>query len=173
MDFPANTLPSPYASEEVGAIALREYLRLIPSWGIKLVVVVNGHGATNQLNTIQRLVNEFNVNKQARYIHFFPYLPDNEGHILVGHAAKLETSIMMALNPHAVNLADIPLKPKPMYYRDWGIVDWFAFIGRPTPDRTISVEDDPRDASVEYGRRSMDSIVKTLSELVRNTLAAL
>jgi creatinine amidohydrolase len=146
---------------------------LIPSWGIKLVVVVNGHGATNQLNTIQRLVNEFNVNKQARYIHFFPYLPDNEGHILVGHAAKLETSIMMALYPHAFNLADIPLKPKPMYYRDWGIVDWFAFIGRPTPDRTISVEDDPRDASVEYGRRYMDSIVKTLSELVRNTLAAL
>jgi creatinine amidohydrolase len=173
MDFPANALPSLYVSEEILAVALREYLRLIPRWGIKLIVVVNGHGATNQLNTIQRLVNEFNEVGQARYIHFFPYLPDERGHLLVGHAAKLETSIMMALYPDAVNLADLPSKPNPMFYRDWAIVDWFAFIGHPTPDRSIAAEDDPRDASVEYGRSYMDNIVKVLSDQVRNTLATL
>jgi len=173
MDFPANALPSLYVSEEVLAIALREYLRLIPLWGVKLVVVVNGHGATNQLNTIQRLVNEFDERKQAKYLHFFPYLPDAEGHLLVGHAAKLETSIMMELYPFAVDLAELPAKPSPLYYRDWAIVDWFAFIGHPTPDRTIAAEDDPRDASVEYGRSYMENIIKVLSDLVINTLATL
>jgi creatinine amidohydrolase len=173
MDFPANALPSLYVEEEALAVALREFLRLIPRWGVKLAVVVNGHGATNQLNTIQRLVNEFNQVGEARYLHFFPYLPDEEGHLLVGHAAKLETSIMMALHPEAVNLASLPAKPQPMYYRDWAIVDWFAFIGRPTPDRTIAPEDDPRDASVAYGSSYMDNIVKVLSDQVKGALTTL
>jgi creatinine amidohydrolase len=174
MDFPANPLPSLYASEEVFALALREQLRLIPRWNARLVVVVNGHGATNHLNSIDRLVNEYNQLEQARYLHFFPYLPGEEGgETLVGHAAKLETSLMMALYPQAVDLAELPPKPEPMYYRDWAIVDWFAFIGKPTPDRTISPDDDPRDASVEYGRAYLDRMVQRLSRTVLENLRSL
>jgi creatinine amidohydrolase len=171
MDFPANPLPSLYASEEVFAITLREYLRLISRWNVRLVVVVNGHGATNHLNTIDRLVNEYNQLNQARYLHFFPYVPGKEGgETLVGHAARLETSLMMALYPDAVDLSALPPKPEPMYYRDWAIVDWFAFIGKPTADRTIAPDDDPRDASVEYGRAYMDKMVKLLSNTVIGSL---
>jgi creatinine amidohydrolase len=172
MDFPANSLPSLYITEEVLALALREFLQLVPRWGVRLAVVVNGHGATNHLNAIQRLVNEFNASGQIRYIHFFPYLPDKDGNILVGHAAKLETSLMMALYPDAINLDEIPPKPQPMYYRDWAVVDWYAFIGRPTPNRTIAPDDDPRDASATYGRQYMDHIVSILSERVREELGA-
>jgi creatinine amidohydrolase len=173
MDFPANALPSLYIAEEALALALREFMRLIPRWGVKLAIVVNGHGATNQLNTIQRLVNEFNQAGAARYLHFFPFLPDDEGHLLVGHAAKLETSIMMALYPDAVKMDALPARPQPLYYRDWAIVDWFAFIGHPTPDRTIAAEDDPRDATAEFGAGYLDNIVKVLIGQVKDAVAAL
>jgi len=172
MDFPRNSLPSLYVAEEVLALALREYMRLVPRWGVRLAVIVNGHGATNHLNAIQRLVNEFNASSQIRYVHFFPYLPDDDGNILVGHAAKLETSLMMALYPDAINLDEIPKKPQPMYYRDWAVVDWYAFIGKPTPDRTIAPDDDPRDATAAFGRHYLDHIVSILSERVKEELGA-
>jgi hypothetical protein len=56
---------------------------------------------------------------------------------------------MIALYPDAINLVEIPLKPKPMHSRDWGIVDWFAFIERPTHERITSAENGPWDATVE------------------------
>ena len=51
MDFPANILPSLYCREEFLALLVRELLTLLIRQQYKLIVLVNGHGARNHLDT--------------------------------------------------------------------------------------------------------------------------
>ena len=49
MDFPANAVPSLYYPEEVFAISVREALTRLVELGYREIVIVNGHGAENQI----------------------------------------------------------------------------------------------------------------------------
>ncbi len=47
---------------------LRETLELLIQQGYRLIVIVNGHGATNQLDTVERLSVEFTARGPARVL---------------------------------------------------------------------------------------------------------
>lgn len=151
MDFPANSLPSMYASEEIFALAMREQLRLAIHLGFKLVAVISGHGAENQLEVLERLANEFNAESPAHVLVMLPFIKNQEGVMQVGHASKIETSVMLALHPEQVKLEALPGGPEPLRNTDWAIVDYLTFSGTPAPDHTVSEQDDPRRATADEG----------------------
>ncbi|MEX2460266.1 MAG: creatininase family protein [Paenibacillaceae bacterium] len=92
---------------------------------------------------------------------------DDKGTQDFGHATKVETSIMMHLHPECVDLGTLPPKEKPLKNIDFGIVDDQTFRGKPNGDFTV--RDDPRDATPELGKATIENSVKVISEMVRTT----
>lgn len=156
MDFPANSLSSLYASEEVFALVVREQLRLALKWGFRLVVIISGHGADNHLEALRRLAAEFSATSPARVLVFLPFVTNTQGVMEVGHASRIETALMLALHPEMVDIDALPPLPEKMRNIDWAVVDFETFMGRPTPDRTIHPGDDPRLAGAEDGRKTSE-----------------
>jgi creatinine amidohydrolase len=66
MDFPRNMLKSLYCREEFLALLVRELLDRLIQLEYKLIVLVNGHGALNQIETLDRLAREFTACSPAR-----------------------------------------------------------------------------------------------------------
>jgi creatinine amidohydrolase len=155
MDFPANSLPSFYASEEIFALLLREQLRLAIQAGFKLVVIVSGHGSENQIAVMQRLAAEFSAAGPARVLALLPFVTNPQGIMEVGHASRIETAVMMALYPETVHMENLPALPEALRNADFAIVDYATFLGDPTPQRTVHVEDDPRRATPEQGQETI------------------
>jgi len=153
MDFPRNALKSLYFHEEVFALVLREWLRLLVGVGYRLIVVINGHGGENHIAVIERLSREFTATGGGvRVVPFFAWAP-GDGALDVGHADAIETARMMALDLAAVDLATLPPLEEPLYNVEWGIADARTFRGEPTPDRTT--RNDPRvGTSPEYGEET-------------------
>lgn len=170
MDFPANSLPSMYASEELFALVVRENIRLIAVMGFKILVLVTGHAAVNQLEVLQRLSVEFNALDTVRVLVELPFVMNDEGIMEVGHASKIETSVMLELAPETVKLENLPEKEIPLKNVDFAIVDYPTFIGRPTTDRTVRKDDDPRFATAEAGRRSIE---RAVTQIVRDVAGEL
>jgi creatinine amidohydrolase len=173
MDFPANSLPSLYCSEEILALLVREQLNLAVKFGFRLIVIVTGHAATNQIEVLQRLAAEFNGNKLARVIVVLPFVTNPSGIMEVGHASRIETSVMQALYPHTVRLENLPPLPEPLRNADWAVVDYETFLGSPTPDRTIHEHDDPRLADPERGHQTIQLAVSQIVSLVQKELEAI
>jgi creatinine amidohydrolase len=172
MDFPANVLKSLYCREEFLALLLRELLDRLIRLEYRLIVIVNGHGATNQLGTLERLSREFSAASSARVMLANAWsaeeLPQS------AHAGASETAVMMALFPEAVDLAQLPDLPQPLRSRDWAIVDGETFAGRPTPDFTLRPAADPRlEATLELGQHILAGAVDGVVEAVQTALAAL
>lgn len=152
MDFPANSLLSMYCSEEILALLVREQLRLAVRMGFRLVVLVTGHGATNQIEVLRRLAMEFSAESPARVIIAMPFVTNPAGVMEVGHASLIETALMQALYPETVRLDSLPALPEPLRNADWAVVDYLTFMGEPTPERSIHEQDDPRHADPMRGR---------------------
>lgn len=170
MDFPDNSLPSLYTNQELFALAVREHIRLIQTMKFKLIVLVSGHAATNQLETLERLAAEFNAGKEIRVLFALPFVQNREGIFEVGHASRIETSVMLALAPDTVDLNRLPPADQPLKNRDYAIVDYLTFLGKPTPDRTVREDDDPRRASAADGERSMNAACQQICDRVRDEL---
>ena len=152
MDFPRNTMKSLYFREEFFALVLREWLTLLTAQGYRLIVVINGHGAENQIAVIERLSREFTATGVVRVVPFLAWAAPG-GELDVGHAEAIETARMMALDPERVDLASLPPVEEPLYNVDWGIVDARTFRGEPTAKRTT--RNDPRvGTSPEYGEET-------------------
>ena len=175
MDFPNNILKSLYCREEFLALLMRELLGQLVELKYKLIVIVNGHGATNQIETLRRLSIEFSACSPARVLLALAWLPTDD--VLVigpGHADAVETSIMMALHPECVDLSQLPPPTQPLRNQDWAIVDDLTFRGQPTPDHTVRPEADPRlNASAEHGQRILNRILDELEKSVRAELQRL
>jgi creatinine amidohydrolase len=167
MDFPANSLPSMYAREDIFAIFVRENLRLIAAMGFRLIVAITGHAATNQIETLQRVAAEFNAGAQVKVLVSLPFVANEDGVLEVGHASRIETSVMLALNPQTVRLENLPPLSDPLKNRDWAIVDYPTFRGGPTENRTVSDADDPRRATAEAGQEMMEKAAQQLLEQVK------
>jgi creatinine amidohydrolase len=163
MDFPGNSLPSLYAAEEVFALVVREQVRLAQKWGIKLLAVVTGHAAENQIQTLDRLAFEFNAGGGVQVLVALPFVRNAAGVMEVGHASKIETSVMLALHPQTVALERLPSLPEPLRNGDWAIIDYKTFLGEPAPDHTVHLEDDPRLASAEMGRQTIQRAVEQIA----------
>ena len=164
MDVPNNTMKSLYWPEEVLGVIVREYLRLLVAQGYRLIVLVNGHGASGQISTLDRLAIEFSNTTDSRVIVAMGlghYEPDDRD---TGHATRLETSIQMHLGPENVDLGQLPAKPEKLRSTDWGIVDGLTFDGNPPEDRCVLY--DPRDATADMGARYLAAGVEHLARTV-------
>jgi len=151
MDFPANILPSGYAAEETLAIMLRDQLNMMIRMGFCMVVIITGHAATNHTDVLTRLAMEFSATRPVRVTVVLPYVPEEDGRLLVGHASRIETAAMLAVAPECVRMDHLPPISEPLKNVDWAIVDYATFMGEPMPDYTVRPDDDPRLATAEDG----------------------
>ena len=150
MDFPLNPVPSYYFREDIFAIVIREYVRLMVKQGYKMVVIVNGHGAAGQVETTKRIAAEFNGETDTRVIVGFPAASLGFEGEDPGHATRAEISTMMALTD-SVDLGKLPPENEPIIMWKTGMADGSAFAGHPNAD--FSVTDDPRLSSAELGEK--------------------
>ncbi|HNW86397.1 MAG TPA: creatininase family protein [Candidatus Limiplasma sp.] len=168
IDFPANTLPSLYYREEVFAAVVREQLRLLAKMGFRMVVVVNGHGALGQVETLKRVCDEVSHEHGVHCLY-----PDYEGSratvaaqvagLNPGHADRLETSLMMRLTD-SVALDRLPERSVPLHTADFGIASGTQFAGTAPKDGVVP--DDPRDATAELGETMLAADTQDAAEYI-------
>ncbi len=171
MDFPKVTVPSSYCPEEIFAVVVRESLREIQAVGARLVVIVNGHGAVNHNQVLQRLAKEYTATTDLR-VHVriaFPMDMVQAGSI--GHATSDETSLLMAFT-RSVDTGALPKTRRPLRYADFAIVDGPGFDGRGPADKTVPDQDDPRRASSPargkgLHKRIVNEIIKEVRALLK------
>lgn len=176
MDYPANSMKSMYSQEDIFGLVVRTRLDLLMRQDYRLIVIVNGHGARNHMATLERLAAEFTAQTPSRVLFITAFKPDLDGggYSGIGHADAVETSIMMALYPDAVDLSTLPALPEPLRNVDWGIVDGPTFAGNPNADRTLAEQSDPRHhASPERGERIMRETAAWIGEQVQAALREL
>lgn len=167
MDFPKNTVKSMYCHEEILAILVREILCQVGVLGAKMAVIVNGHGAENQMALLDRLTTEFNNTTPLKVLFRLPIPRKDEHKGSFGHAGVMETSLMMHLHPECVDLDALPALETPLKYTDYAIVDGKGFDGGPETSKFVPDEYDPRkSASAEMGRERIEANVAALAESV-------
>jgi len=166
MEFPKVTFRSFYFREEVFAVVLRNYMQMVIGHGYRLLYVVNGHGATNHLNVIERLIKELNAAQKTTRILCLKIGTKAFGGL--GHADAYETSVMRYYDPSLVDLNALPStrKVRRLKYADYAIVDDGGFSGKPGPGHTISPSKDPRySTTTAKGREFFSSLA---SQIVRD-----
>ena len=171
MDVPKNTMESFYTPEEIFGVIVREYLRLLAKQEYRLIVIVNGHGATGQIDTLNRLAVEFSNETRSKVINVMgiaSYDPADEDR---GHATRCETSIQMALNAENVDLSKLPAKPEKLKSSDWGIMDGYTFEGNPPADKCVVF--DPRDSTAEIGEKYLEASAAFVAAEARKAYEAL
>ena len=161
MDFPDNPVKSLYIEEGAFAVIIREIVKRIKLDPYRLVVLVNGHGAPNQVRTLRRLAAEESeprvrvVYETASAAAVPPLDP--------GHAERGETAFIMSTIPNSADVSTLPSTETPLHYRDYGIVNGAAFDARPTPDYTVPRGSDPRYATGEEGTAMLAREIERLS----------
>ena len=146
MDFPRHPVASAYYREEVFALVVRETLNILRRrMRFERVLIVNGHGADNQRAVLDRLCREINASSASGtcVMWVYPGFPRSVVAGAIGHAASEETSMLAATWPTCVDLARLPASG-PLRNTDYGIVDGETFDGKPTADRTLRADRDPR-----------------------------
>lgn len=171
MDVPANSMRSFYAREDMFALIVREHLRLLVQQGYKLIVIVNGHGATGQKNTLHRLAVEFSNETTSKVIVTMADMLEEGETADFGHGTLLETSFMRGLFDEHVDFSQLPPRDVPLKHCDYGIADACVFTGKRTPGDHIQF--DPRDATVEMGLKFVATAINHLVEFVNDAYAAL
>lgn len=173
MDSPRHSMKSLYSPEDIFSMVVRARLDLLVQQGYPLIVIINGHGASNHIDTLNRLAAEYTGEKRARVMALIAFEPDADGQYNIGHADALETSLMQVLYPDTVDLSALPPSSESLKNIDFGIVDGPTFAGHPTADHTLRPEHDPRiSSSVEQGQAKMDFTVGRICEEVQVALAA-
>jgi creatinine amidohydrolase len=170
MDFPNLAMHSLYLPEEVLAVVVRAYLDVLVRRDYKLIVLLNGHGADNQIQTLQRLATEYSNTSPAKVVLLMPVARTPGDYFNGSHATRVETAMMQAVS-ESVDLEELP--EGPLANTELAVVDQLTFEGQPTADFTVRPEDDPRLATPGEGEQLIDAIVDSLSEVVRAELAAL
>ncbi|MEE9306940.1 MAG: creatininase family protein [Spirochaetia bacterium] len=163
MDFPGLPERSYYWREEIFGLIVRAQIVQAIERGYRIVCIINGHGAPNQADVLNRLKEELNQRyPEARITWFYPFPEKLLQTGSLSHAAYEETSLMLYYHPELVNLERLPSEG-PLPYKEFAIVDAEAFRGRPAPGYAAREEYDPRrKSSVETGRNIFET---TLSEI--------
>lgn len=168
MDFPANNERSYYYSEDAFAVMVRYTLEQLTVHGYRLIVLVNGHGATNQIQQLQRLATEFTQRGPAQVLYTFDL--DAQTDDDAGHATITETAAIMALSPSRVKLDALPPINQPLSNTEFAIVDAPTFSGYPAPEHTVRPGADPRRATPELGQRHFDLTVERIVPVILEQL---
>lgn len=170
MDFPANSLPSAYCSEEIFGIIVREALREVASLKAKLAVIVNGHGGANHVAVLHRLTTEFN-HTTALHVLMPAWRPPAKPRPGGGHADWIETSMMMSICPQSVDLSELPDRSRRLRFVDFGIVSGGGFSGKGPADKTVEDSNDPRlNSTAEMGRQELKDEADWLAKQVQEQL---
>jgi creatinine amidohydrolase len=171
MDFPKNIIPSLYCREEYLALLVRELLEGLVRLQYRLIVIVNGHGALNQVQTLERLAKEFTATSPATVLLQMAWATGGTFELGYGHADAGETSLMMAHFPESVDLITLPPASEPMHVYDFAIVDDATFRGKPQPEHVLPAAADPRlHSSAEMGWREFERAVAEMDAVVRAAL---
>ena len=174
MDFPTALWRSHYYSEQIFGMVLASTLEMLISRGYKLIVITNGHGAWNHLQTIERLALDFSRNTSALVVWKLAIAIEVHEREMMGHADAFETSLMMYYEKERlgsgplVDLGTLPKRGKPIRYTDFSIVDGPGFSEKPHPDRVV--QEDPRDAEASRGKKIFEETVKMYVDLVNDSL---
>lgn len=152
--------------------AICELVTGLATTGFRSVVLVNGHGGNDAplRVAVDRLTNEIRCGAHVGMTSYW-LLPEPEAswprwEREPGHAGHFETSVMLALDPHLVDLDRRPVDPEST--TPLGAPDIRGGkIGRPglwevSDGRT----DDAREASAEAGARLLDRHSRALAEFL-------
>ncbi|NLW50826.1 MAG: creatininase family protein [Candidatus Brocadiaceae bacterium] len=173
MDFPGNSIGSGYYREEVFAAVVRDTLEILfDRMGFRRVLIVNGHGATNQKGVLDRLCAEYNagVRNGKRVLWTYPGFPAALLGQSIGHADAAECSMLAASFPECLDLSQLPQDGR-LRNTDFAIVDGETFDGKGTRDHTVRLRHDPRKhTDPEQGRRYFAEAVREVVDEVSRTL---
>lgn len=172
MDFPRNTVGSGYYREEVFAAVVRDSLNILfDRMDFSRVVIVNGHGACNQRDVIERMCAEFNAGyKKKRVMWVYAGLPKWLVAGATAHAGAEEASLLSVTRPDCVDLSKLPRTGK-LKSSDFAIVDGKTFDCKPTRDRTVRDKQDPRKhTDVAWGEKTISQAVKEGVRDIRKVL---
>lgn len=166
MDVPSNPIKSCYFPEELFGTILRANLIQIISLDFRLVVIVNGHGATGQLRTGARLAREFSNTTKSRVLFCRAMQKLDEADERLGHANIVETSMQMYVSDGSVRLDQLPPREVPLRTSEWGIADGYLMTGE-SVNESHTVEHDPRDATAELGKRYVENGIERIAREVQ------
>jgi len=172
MDWPTNCVASAYYREEVFASVVRDTLNILfNAMRFSRILIVNGHGATNQKNALTRLCAEFNGRaERTRVMWVYPGFPRALLAGSIAHAGAEECSMLEATWPGCVDLSQLPSTGK-LKNLDFAIVDGETFDCSPTEDHTVRDKQDPRKhTDPEWGKRLMAEAAEEVISEVRRTL---
>lgn len=175
MDFPAAIWKSHYYEEQVFALVMASTLEMLIGTGYKVVVIANGHGALNQIETLDRLAKHYSHTTDSLVVWRMAFPSDVLERNLVGHADLYETSLMMFYGAEMfqgqelVKLETLPARDIPIQYTEFSIVDPCGFSGSPGSGR-VTTSADPRDATPRMGGQIFEDAVRMYVELARAAL---
>jgi creatinine amidohydrolase len=173
MDFPTATWKSHYQPEHLFGLVVAATLEMLIATGYKVIVIVNGHGASNQLQTLERLASLYSHTSDALVVWKLALPLEVSEKNQAGHADLVETSLLMYYEQQLggrklVDLSTLPPRSVPIHYRDFSIVDGPGFSDKPSPDRVTAT--DPRDATAEKGRQIFEETVGMYLQLAEEAL---
>ena len=169
MDFPDTYLSSCYVREDIFGVILREQLRVYKNLGFRNIVLLNGHGAVGQVETINRISREFSYEHDINVISYFTLLDIPELKCVRGHATKLETSILMYMNKECTDLSALPSKEEEPFLsaQKYGMMDRVEYCDNSTD---VRITDDPRDSMEEIGQIHTERAVLEISNAILQSI---
>lgn len=174
MDFPTATWKSHYYQEHIFGLMVAATLEMLISQGYTAIVIVNGHGASNQMETLDRLAKHYMHTTGAVVSWKLALALDASESNLVGHADLVETSLMLHFEKNifkgeqVVDLSTLPPRSVPIRYPDFSVVDGPGFSEKPSAGRIV--QNDPRDATAEKGRKIFEATVRMYIDLAAAAL---
>jgi creatinine amidohydrolase len=174
MDFPTTIWKSHYYPEHVFGLVVASQLEMLIGGGYRVIAIVNGHGATNHLLTLERLSKHYSHTTPCLVTGIAPVPTEPPEAGFGGHADLWETSLMMHdqsaisdLGP-LVDLGALPPRSVPIHYHEFSVVDGRGFSKHPDPERIVRT--DPRDAKAQDGARFFEDTVRDCMETTRAAL---
>jgi creatinine amidohydrolase len=175
MDFPTALWPSHYYSEHIFALVLANKIEMMIAHDYKVICIVNGHGAWNHMETIDRLAKHYSNTTDSNIIWKLAFLLDVSEKNLAGHADVFETSLMMHYQDSVYNgsklvdIGELPPSETPIRYPDFSIVDGAGFSENPSPGKVVQT--DPREASAEKGKQIYEDTISMYATMVEEALS--
>lgn len=174
MDFPTCIWPSHYYGEHLFGLVVASTIEMLITGGYKVIVLVNGHGAWNQLQTLDRLALHYSHATDALVVWKLAITLDVTERDMAGHADFTETSMMLYYQDEKlggasiVDFGQLPDRKVPIRYKDFSIVDGPGFSEHPHPDKIV--QQDPRDSNKEKGEKIFNDTVNMFVELASTAL---
>jgi len=161
MDMPGLSLKSFYMPPEAFRESVRAIVETAIAVGFRRIVLLNGHGAFDQVRVLNELAHEMSFDG-IEVIYFIDFDTGNPDDLkAIGHAGQLEASMTMANEPDLVHLEELP-PTGPLCCREYAIVDTDTFLCNPAPGFVSRT--DPRCGDPAEGVEVMGKVARQLAK---------